>query len=43
MLRKQMITEQERDNLFPNVQVTGRARDLIMPNDTILVEEEEIF
>jgi Transglycosylase len=43
MLRKQMITEQERDNLLPNVQVTGRARDLIMPIDTVLVEEDEIF
>lgn len=43
MLRKQMITEFERDNLLPNVQVTGRARDLIMPIDTILIEEEEIF
>ena len=43
MVRKQMITEQERDNLLPNVQVTGLARDLIMPIDTVLIDEEDIF
>ena len=43
MLRKELITQQEHDNLLPNVQISGRARDLIMPIDTVLVEEDEIF
>lgn len=43
MLRKELISQQEHDNLLPNVQVTGIARELIMPSDTILVEDEDIF
>ena len=43
MLKKELITQQEHDILLPNVQVVGPAKELILPTDTVLVEEEEIF
>ncbi len=43
MLKKELISQQEHDNLLPNVQVVGPAKELIMPTDTVLVEEEEVF
>lgn len=43
MLRKELITQEEHDNLLPSVQVVGPAHDLLMPSDTILIEEDEVF
>ncbi|MBK6986819.1 MAG: hypothetical protein IPH33_00475 [Bacteroidetes bacterium] len=43
MLKKELITQQEHDILLPNVQVVGPAKELILPTDTVLVEEKEIF
>jgi hypothetical protein len=43
MLRKELITQQEHDNLLPNVQVIGPARELLMPTDTVLIDDGEIF
>jgi hypothetical protein len=43
MLRKELITQQEHDNLLPNVQLTGPARDLVLPSDTVLIEDQDIF
>jgi hypothetical protein len=44
LLRKGLITQEEHDNLLPNVKITGPAHELIMPTDTILpVEEEQIL
>ena len=36
MLRKNLITQQEFDLLIPSVSITGPARALIMPSDTIV-------
>lgn len=43
MLRKELITQQEFDNLLPNVQITGPARELIVPSDTIPENDDDVF
>lgn len=43
MLKKELITQQEHDMLQPNVQVVGPAREMLMPTDTVLVEDEVDF
>ena len=43
MLKKELITQHEHDILLPSVQVVGPAKELILPTDTVLVEEEEVF
>ncbi|WP_276497562.1 biosynthetic peptidoglycan transglycosylase [Pontibacter litorisediminis] len=42
MRRRGLISQEEYENLYPNVRLYGRARDLIVTNpDTTTVEEEE--
>lgn len=40
MLRKEWITQDEFDNLKPEIELKGPARDLVLPADSILAEEE---
>jgi hypothetical protein len=40
MLRKEWITQEEFDNLKPEVELKGPARDLVLPADSIPAEEE---
>jgi hypothetical protein len=40
MLRKNLITQQEFDLLQPNVNITGPAREFIIPRDTLIPIEE---
>lgn len=43
MLRRGLISQEEYENLYPNVHLYGRARDLIVTEpDTSVVEEEEM-
>lgn len=41
MLRKEWITQEEFDNLKPEVDLKGPARDMVLPTDSIPVEDEE--
>ena len=41
MLKKELISQQEYDNLLPNVKLTGPALNLIIPTDTIFDDNEE--
>ncbi|MHC1775084.1 MAG: transglycosylase domain-containing protein [Lentimicrobium sp.] len=40
MLRKEWISQEEFDNLKPEVELKGPARDLVLPADSIPAEEE---
>lgn len=41
MLRKEWITQEEYDNLKPEVELKGPARDMVLPADSIPAEEDE--
>ncbi len=41
MLRKNLITQEEHDNLKPNILLIGPAREMVVPSDTIPEEEDE--
>lgn len=44
LLKKNLISQQEYDNLLPNVKLTGPALNLILPTDTILdINDEPIL
>lgn len=41
LLRKNLITEQEHEQAVPNVKLTGRAKEMVVPVDTIPVDTLE--
>lgn len=41
MLRRELITQQQHDELQPNVTLKGPAKELVLPKETIPEEEEE--
>lgn len=40
MLRKEWITQEEYDNLLPQIELKGPAREMVLPVDSIPAEEE---
>ena len=41
LLRKNLITQSEYDNIVPNVELKGIAHEMVVPSDTIPAEEDE--
>jgi hypothetical protein len=41
MLRKELISQEEHDQLLPHITLNGPAREMVVPSDTIPVDEEE--
>jgi membrane peptidoglycan carboxypeptidase len=41
MLRRELISQEEHDQLLPHITLNGPAREMIVPSDTIPADEEE--
>ena len=41
LLKRELITQEEYDKIIPNVELKGIAHDMVVPSDTIPVDEEE--
>jgi hypothetical protein len=41
LLKKDLITQQEYDAITPNVKLQGPAKNIVVPSDTIPIEDEE--
>jgi hypothetical protein len=42
LVRKEIITEEQKNNLVPNISITGRAKDLILIKDTAQVDSLQL-
>lgn len=42
LVRKEIITEEQKNNLVPNISITGRAKDLILIKDTTQVDSLQL-